>query len=106
MCGAMTLKKVYLCLLSETVYCFYISLILILNFIFKNKLILQFVETLRNLCAQFHERLSSLEDQKFDLEYAVTKKDFEARFECLSYTILCQLCRLLGKLKKKKLVFS
>lgn len=35
-------------------------------------------ETLRNLCIQFHDRLSLLENQKYDLDYAVARKDYEA----------------------------
>lgn len=30
----------------------------------------------------FHKRINMLEDQKFDLEYEVFKKDMEARIRC------------------------
>ena len=37
-------------------------------------------ETIKRVLKDYHERISTLEDEKFDLEYAVKKKDFEV--EC------------------------
>jgi hypothetical protein len=34
-------------------------------------------DTITHVLQQYHERISSLEDVKFDLEYAVKKKDYE-----------------------------
>jgi uncharacterized protein (UPF0335 family) len=34
-------------------------------------------ETIKRVLKDYHERISTLEDEKFDLEYAVKKKDFE-----------------------------
>ncbi|XP_023706108.1 troponin I isoform X4 [Cryptotermes secundus] len=34
-------------------------------------------ETIKRVLRDYHERISTLEDEKFDLEYAVKKKDFE-----------------------------
>jgi hypothetical protein len=40
-------------------------------------------ETIKRVLRDYHERISTLEDEKFDLEYAVKKKDFEV--ELLSF---------------------
>jgi len=37
-------------------------------------------ETIKRVLKDYHERISTLEDEKFDLEYAVKKKDFEVEF--------------------------
>jgi hypothetical protein len=37
-------------------------------------------ETIKRVLRDYHERISTLEDEKFDLEYAVKKKDFEVEF--------------------------
>lgn len=37
------------------------------------------VDTVRRVIKEYYERISKLEDQKFDLEYIVKKKDFEVR---------------------------
>ena len=37
-------------------------------------------ETIKRVLRDYHERISTLEDEKFDLEYAVKKKDFEVYF--------------------------
>lgn len=34
-------------------------------------------DTITRILQDYHERISSLEDVKFDLEYAVKKKDYE-----------------------------
>ena len=34
-------------------------------------------DQLAQLARQFHERISRLEDEKYDLEYAVSRKDYE-----------------------------
>lgn len=34
-------------------------------------------DTIKRVLRDYHERISTLEDEKFDLEYAVKKKDFE-----------------------------
>lgn len=38
------------------------------------------IEKLKTYCKQYHERIVSLENQKFDLEHQVKKKDLEVRF--------------------------
>lgn len=37
-------------------------------------------ETIKRVLRDYHERISTLEDEKFDLEYAVKKKDFEVEY--------------------------
>ena len=37
-------------------------------------------ETIKRVLKDYHERISTLEDEKFDLEYAVKKKDYEVEF--------------------------
>jgi hypothetical protein len=37
-------------------------------------------DTIKRVLRDYHERISTLEDEKFDLEYAVKKKDFEVEF--------------------------
>jgi hypothetical protein len=37
-------------------------------------------ETIKRVLRDYHARISTLEDEKFDLEYAVKKKDFEVEF--------------------------
>jgi hypothetical protein len=39
-------------------------------------------DTIKRVLIDYHERISSLEDIKFDLEYAVKKKDFEVELCC------------------------
>ncbi|CAH1399984.1 unnamed protein product [Nezara viridula] len=34
-------------------------------------------EKLKKICSDYHKRIGRLEDEKFDLEYVVKKKDFE-----------------------------
>lgn len=34
-------------------------------------------ETVKRVLREYHNRITALEDQKFDLEYVVKKKDFE-----------------------------
>lgn len=34
-------------------------------------------ETIKRVLKDYHSRINQLEDEKFDLEYAVKKKDFE-----------------------------
>lgn len=34
-------------------------------------------ETLKRVLREYHNRISALEDKKFDIEYVVKKKDFE-----------------------------
>lgn len=38
-----------------------------------------FIEQLKSITKAYHERIYKLEDQKFDLEYLVKKKDMEVR---------------------------
>lgn len=40
-------------------------------------------DAVRALCEEYHKRISGLEEQKYDLEYAVKRKDFEVRFQNL-----------------------
>lgn len=35
------------------------------------------IDEVRRICKTYHERIASLEDQKFDLEYVVKRKDME-----------------------------
>jgi troponin I, cardiac muscle len=35
------------------------------------------IDTAKNVLRDYHKRINGLEDQKFDLEYFVKKKDFE-----------------------------
>ncbi|CAG0920122.1 unnamed protein product [Notodromas monacha] len=39
------------------------------------------LEDLKDFCKQYHKRITSLEGDKFDLEYEVRKKDFEPSFK-------------------------
>ena len=41
-------------------------------------------DTIKRVLVDYHERINSLEDVKFDLEYAVKKKDFEVELWCTS----------------------
>jgi hypothetical protein len=45
-------------------------------------------DTITRVLMDYHERISSLEDVKFDLEYAVKKKDFEVEFCCFGWQVL------------------
>uniref|UniRef100_A0A1B6CUF3 Troponin I n=1 Tax=Clastoptera arizonana TaxID=38151 RepID=A0A1B6CUF3_9HEMI len=38
-------------------------------------------EVMKKVLRDYHERINRLEDQKFDLEYLVKKKDFEVRIK-------------------------
>lgn len=44
------------------------------------------IDQLRSLCNEFHKRISTLEDQKYDLEYYVKWKDHEVYYRLLLYT--------------------
>lgn len=48
-------------------------------------------ETIKRVLRDYHERISSLEDVKFDLEYAVKKKDFEVEFGFLLQVALLRM---------------
>lgn len=39
--------------------------------------LLHHTDTLKRVLREYHNRISSLEDKKFDIEYVVKKKDFE-----------------------------
>jgi len=41
-------------------------------------------DSIKRVLVDYHERINSLEDVKFDLEYAVKKKDFEVELWCTS----------------------
>jgi hypothetical protein len=43
-------------------------------------------DTITHVLEEYHERISSLEDVKFDLEYAVKKKDYEVELCCFSFS--------------------
>jgi hypothetical protein len=45
-------------------------------------------ETIKRVLRDYHARISTLEDEKFDLEYAVKKKDFEVEFVYLQRRVL------------------
>ena len=40
-------------------------------------------DTIKRVLRDYHERINALEDVKFDLEYAVKKKDFEVEIEAV-----------------------
>lgn len=48
-------------------------------------------ETIKRVLRDYHERISSLEDEKFDLEYAVKKKDFEVEFVSMQRRVLLRV---------------
>lgn len=35
------------------------------------------IDTIKRVCKDYHERIGKLEDEKFDLEYIVKRKDME-----------------------------
>lgn len=35
------------------------------------------IDTIKRVCKDYHERINRLEDEKFDLEYIVKRKDME-----------------------------
>lgn len=37
-------------------------------------------ETVKRVLREYHNRITALEDKKFDIEYVVKKKDFEVLF--------------------------
>lgn len=39
--------------------------------------LINYTETVKRVLREYHNRISSLEDKKFDIEYVVKKKDFE-----------------------------
>lgn len=39
--------------------------------------LINYTETLKRVLREYHNRISALEDKKFDIEYVVKKKDFE-----------------------------
>lgn len=39
----------------------------------------QYIDTIKRVIKEYYDRITKLEDQKFDLEYVVKKKDFEVR---------------------------
>ena len=43
--------------------------------VFDNKAF--FLESLKDICKEYHERLFLCESQKWDLEYEVRKRDYE-----------------------------
>lgn len=47
-------------------------------------------ETVKRVLREYHNRITALEDQKFDLEYVVKKKDYEVltrkRISCENIT--------------------
>lgn len=40
-----------------------------------------YTDTLKRVLREYHNRITALEDKKFDIEYIVKKKDFEVLFE-------------------------
>jgi hypothetical protein len=48
-------------------------------------------DTITHVLQEYHERISSLEDVKFDLEYAVKKKDYEVELCYFLFSPLLQL---------------
>jgi hypothetical protein len=48
-------------------------------------------ETIKRVLRDYHERISTLEDEKFDLEYAVKKKDFEVEFVSFQSSVFLQM---------------
>lgn len=49
---------------------------------------LSVADTIKRVLRDYHARISTLEDEKFDLEYAVKKKDFEVEFVYLQRRVL------------------
>lgn len=45
-------------------------------------------DTIKEVLMGYHDRISSLEDVKFDLEYAVKKKDYEVELCCFGWQVL------------------
>ena len=39
--------------------------------------LINYTETVKRVLREYHNRISALEDKKFDIEYVVKKKDFE-----------------------------
>lgn len=48
-------------------------------------------ETIKRVLRDYHARISTLEDEKFDLEYAVKKKDYEVEFVYLQSRVLLRV---------------
>lgn len=40
-----------------------------------------YTDTIKRVLREYHNRITELEDKKFDIEYIVKKKDFEVLFE-------------------------
>lgn len=40
---------------------------------------MSFIDTIKRVVREYHERIASLEDEKFDLEYCVKRKDIEVQ---------------------------
>jgi len=38
---------------------------------------MNYTDTVKRVLREYHNRISALEDKKFDIEYVVKKKDFE-----------------------------
>jgi len=38
---------------------------------------MDYTDTIKRVLREYHNRISALEDKKFDIEYVVKKKDFE-----------------------------
>jgi len=38
---------------------------------------MNYTDTIKRVLREYHNRISALEDKKFDIEYVVKKKDFE-----------------------------
>lgn len=53
------------------------AIIIEYNKLKKNSFPLLSTEQLKSLCKQYHDRICKLEDQKYDLEYVVKRKDVE-----------------------------
>lgn len=58
-----------------------------------------YTDEVKRVCKTYHERIGQLEDQKFDLEYVVKRKDMEvvrrAAMEQLSFHELTKLLNLI-----------
>lgn len=39
------------------------------------------IDTLENICRDYHKRIERLEDEKYDLEYIVKGKDYQVHIE-------------------------
>lgn len=64
------------CFYAQIVYTSICSLDMLLT-LFVHQFLIEFPDQLLQLAHKYHERIAQLEQEKYDLEYAVNKKDYE-----------------------------